>query len=282
MANQIAVSQITTTPLSLEAELALAKRFGYGLELAEKKLPGDPQEADDLLWLIKESDVASVSLQGRVLTPFPTVAMPQPSDPERRLEALMNSVERFAKYWPGLPLVTNTGALASSGNEAYVWEQCIPLYRRLAEHAQSAGMRIALEALAPSMQNRSSILFSFDQARELANEVNHPAFGVCLDMYNSWQDNNLAAAIRAAAGKLFLVQVADWRRPRSYHDRHALGAGKIPLAAIIQKLTSIGYDGPYVLEIFSEGVSNSLWENEARLTDAISTSVQYLRGQLSI
>jgi sugar phosphate isomerase/epimerase len=280
MNNAIAVSQITTTPISLDDELVLAKRFGYGLELAEKKLPSDPEEADDVLWRIKESDVAVVSLQGQVLTPFPTVSMPEPSDPERRLEALMSSVERFAKYWPSLPLVTNTGALTESGDEAQVWERCVPLYKQLGQHAESAGMRIALEALAPSMQNRNSILFSFDQARELASEVNHPSFGVCLDTYNSWQDDNLAAAIRAAAGKLFLVQLADWRRPRSYHDRHALGEGVIPLASIIQKVTSIGYSGPFVLEIFSEGISDSLWENDARLEDAISTSVQYLREQL--
>ena len=43
----LAVSQITTTPLTLEEDLQLCKRLGCALEIAEKKLSADRSEAHD-------------------------------------------------------------------------------------------------------------------------------------------------------------------------------------------------------------------------------------------
>jgi len=278
----LAISQITTSPLSIDDDLALCQRLGCAMEIAEKKLSAEPTQARDQLARIKDSGVRITSIQPRTLTIFPSASAPQPSSPETRLAQLMASVELFSQFWPGLPLVTNTGADAG-GNEARVWEGCIEHYRTLAAHAHDHGMRIALEALGPSLMNRNSILFAFSQAQEMVKDVDHDDFGLCLDLYNSWQDPALAAAIEHCK-KLFIVQLADWRRPRSLHDRRALGDGEIALQSLLQNIADAGYTGDCVLEIFSESVPDSLWRSKDTVIDAVERSIRTfdaLRAKLS-
>ena len=266
----LALSQITTSPLTLEQDLLLCLRLGCALEIAEKKLSDDSGRAREQLEQIKESGVRITSIQPRTLTIFPSASAPQPSNPQVRLEQLMMSVERFSSFWPGLPLITNTGA-DSNGNEARVWDGCVEHYQTLAVHAERQGMRIALEALGPSLMNRNSVLFTFSQAHAMANAVDHPHFGLCLDLYNSWQDAALLTSI--SAHKLFIVQLADWRRPRSLHDRRALGDGEIPFKALLGALAASGYAGDYVLEIFSESVDDSLWQDAPTLIQSVEHSI---------
>jgi sugar phosphate isomerase/epimerase len=268
----LAISQITTSPLSIEDDLALCQRLGCALEIAEKKLSADPSQAKDQLARIKDSGLRVTSIQPRTLTIFPSASAPEPQSPEARLADLMASVDLFSQFWPGLPLVTNTGADAT-GNEARVWSACVEHYRALAAHAHDRGMCIALEALGPSLMNRNSILFTFGQAQEMANEVDHPAFGLCLDLYNSWQDPALAVSI-GQCKNLFIVQLADWRRPRSLHDRRVLGDGEIALQSLLQNIADAGYTGDCVLEIFSESVPDSLWKSKDTIIEAVERSIQ--------
>lgn len=270
-----AVSQITTAPLSIEEDLALCQRLGCGLEVAEKKLSKDRDAAREQLALIKESGVRVTSIQPSTLTLFPSASAPQPQAPQARLALLKASVDLFSEYWPGLALITNTGA-DPHGNEHAVWQGCIEHYRALAAHAAERGMRIALEALGPSLMNQNSILFAFSQAREMVAEVDHPAFGLCLDLYNSWQDPGLVSSIEDVE-KLFIVQMADWRRPRSLHDRRALGDGEVPLQALLERVRTTGYAGDYVLEIFSESVADSLWADQQTVIAAVERSGEVFR-----
>lgn len=272
----LAISQITTTPLSIEEDLALCQRFGCALEIAERKLSLDPGEAREQLARIQESGVRVTSIQPRTLTIYPSASAPAPQEPEARLAELVASVDLFSPYWPDLPLVSNTGA-DGDGNEARVWEGCIQHYQTLAEHARQKGMRIALEALGPSLMNRNSILFAFSQAQEMVAQVGRENFGLCLDLYNSWQDPGLPTSIEHAS-KLFIVQLADWRRPHSLHDRRALGEGKVPLQQLLKAVAETGYTGDYVLEIFSESVPDSLWKSTATVEHAAERSIKWFDG----
>jgi sugar phosphate isomerase/epimerase len=273
---KLALSQITTSPLTIEQDLALCLRLGCALEIAEKKLSTDKAHASDQLAQIKDSGVRVTSIQPRTLTIFPSASAPQPQDPDQRLEQLIESVDLFSEFWPGLPLISNTGA-DSDGNEARVWDGCIERYRTLAGHARSKGMRIALEALGPSLMNRNSVLFTFSQAQEMVDEVDRENFGLCLDLYNSWQDAQLPLSIEKSE-KLFIVQLADWRRPHSLHDRRALGDGRIPLQALLKQIADTGYSGDYVLEIFSESVPDSLWKDTASIVKAVEQSIVTFDG----
>lgn len=268
---RLAISQITTTPLGLARTLELARRHGFALEIAESQLTSEAEPYEKIL----RSGVEVVSLQPATLTPFPTASAPEPRSPADRIQALKGSIERCAKYWPGRALVTNTGALPTEGDEHHVWEGCVAAYRELAAHAERHGMRLALEALGPSLMNRNSILYTYGQALEMVEAVGHPAFGACLDLYNSWQDPMLADVIACNPRHLFLVQLADWRRPRSFHDRRALGQGHIDLRRLLKAIAATGYAGPYVLEIFSEHVPDSLWASPDVTEQAILQSLAH-------
>ncbi|MBV9281007.1 MAG: sugar phosphate isomerase/epimerase, partial [Chloroflexi bacterium] len=62
--------------------------------------------------------------------------------------------------------------------------------------------------------------------------------------------------------RTFVVQLSDWRTPRSYQDRLIPGQGEIPLAGLLRAIHDSGYRGPYVVEIFSGDVPDSLWEGD--------------------
>ncbi|MBD8473211.1 hypothetical protein IFT98_04970 [Pseudomonas sp. CFBP 8770] len=61
----LAISQITTKPLSIEQDLDLCRRLGCGLEIAESKLSTDYSKAKDQLAHIKESGIRITSIQPR-------------------------------------------------------------------------------------------------------------------------------------------------------------------------------------------------------------------------
>lgn len=133
-------------------------------------------------------------------------------------------------------------------------------------------MSIAIEPLSPPMMSRDSILYTFMQGYELVQAVARENVGLCLDLYNSWQDADLTDAIRLAGDRIFLTQLSDWQRPRSYFDRRTLGDGIIPVNRLLAAVNETGYDGPYVLEIFSSDVPGALWEDDDALEQAILRS----------
>ncbi len=133
-------------------------------------------------------------------------------------------------------------------------------------------MSIAIEPLSPPMMSRDSILYTFMQGYELVQAVARENVGLCLDLYNSWQDADLTDAIRLAGDRIFLTQLSDWQRPRSYFDRRTLGDGIIPVNRLLAAVNETGYAGPYVLEIFSSDVPGALWEDDDALEQAILRS----------
>jgi sugar phosphate isomerase/epimerase len=77
-----------------------------------------------------------------------------------------------------------------------------------------------------------------------------------------WQNADIVEAIRACGDRTFVVQLSDWRTPRSYQDRLIIGQGEIPLPPLLRAIHDSGYSGPYVVEIFSGDVPDSLWKSD--------------------
>jgi sugar phosphate isomerase/epimerase len=85
---------------------------------------------------------------------------------------------------------------------------------------------------------------------------------VCLDLWNVWQNAAIDEIIRRSGDHIFIVQVSDWRTPRSAQDRLIPGDGAIPLPALLRATHQSGYRGPYVVEIFSGDVPDALWRGD--------------------
>ena len=73
-----------------------------------------------------------------------------------------------------------------------------------------------------------------------------------------------------------MVQVSEWRTPRSFDVRLAVGLGEIPLPPLLRAIHTSGFRGPYTVEIFSDNVPDPLWQ--ADLSQVIEESRQDFDG----
>jgi len=113
--------------------------------------------------------------------------------------------------------------------------------------------------------NVDTFLCSIAQAGRVIESVDHPQFGLFVDVWHIWDATDAPALIRKYGGKIFGVHVNDWHDPRAFGDRCLPGEGKIPLVELLRALQKTGYAGAYTLEIFSEThLSGSLWADPKR------------------
>jgi sugar phosphate isomerase/epimerase len=113
-------------------------------------------------------------------------------------------------------------------------------------------------------------VWSLSETRTLVDAVGHEALGICADSWNLAGQRDLRADLAACAGAIFLAQVADYRRPRSFLDRVGIGDGTIDFRPFLDGLRDARYDGPLVLEIFSKDVPDSLYARD--LHEVVSRS----------
>jgi sugar phosphate isomerase/epimerase len=257
------VSEFTTNPLTFEEDVALYAECGAAcIEVVEDKL--DASRLDAQMALLRERKLKIGSWQPSVRTLFPSQGQPEPKPLAERLARFRDSIERLAPYAPNAPFVTNTG-IPPEGDMQRVIETAVREYRALADFAETFHAKIALEPLNPSIVNVESAIWTVPQAMEIIDAVDRDNFGLCLDTWNIWQNADIEAEIMKAGPKIFVVQVSDWRTPRSFQDRLVPGAGAIPLASLLRAIRKSGFTGPYSVEIFSgQSLPDSLWNADLR------------------
>jgi sugar phosphate isomerase/epimerase len=256
---QFGVSQFTTWPWSFEQDIENYARLGVEtIEVCESKL--DDERAEEQLALVGERGLTIGSVQPATRTLFPSQLMPEPEDPRERAELFCRTIERvgrFASYI--VPFVCNTGQ-PPNGDIQKVFDLAAREYRALADFAREHGARIALEPLNPAHMNVESAIWTLEQAMWIVEMVDRDNFGVCVDIWNIWQNAGIIEKIKACGTRIFVVHVSDWRTPRSFADRHVVGRGKIPLPPLLRAIHESGYRGAYTLEILSQDVPDPLWD----------------------
>jgi sugar phosphate isomerase/epimerase len=267
------VSEFTTYPWTFEQDVEAYARLGVdAIEVCEFKL--DPDRIEAQLALTDRHGLAISSAQPEVRTLFPSQSQPEPVPIPDRTARFRRTIDRFGGRAAGVPFVTNTGN-PPNGNVREVFDTAIREYRALAEFAADRGALLALEPLNASIMNVESAIWTVEQAMQIVEAVDRASFGLCLDLWNTWQNARIGDAIRAAGDRIFIVQVSDWRTPRSYQDRLIVGDGDIPFAPLIRAIHEAGYRGHYELEIFSSGFPDTLWEGD--LEEAIVRSREGLK-----
>ena len=252
------VSQFTTTPWSFEQDVENYAGLGVDtIEVCEFKL--DEDHFAEQLALVGERGLTISSVQPAIRTLFPSRLQPEPKDLQERTVRFRRTIERVGPLTQGVPFVCNTGP-PPEGNVREVFEAAAREYRSLADFADSYGVSIALEPLNPVLMNVETAIWTLDQAMQVVAAVDRSNFGVCLDTWNIWQNAGVERAIKACGDRIFVVQVSDWKTPRSLADRHVVGYGEIPHTSLLQAIHESGYRGPYALEIFSQDVPDPLWE----------------------
>ncbi|MDP9474258.1 MAG: sugar phosphate isomerase/epimerase [Actinomycetota bacterium] len=255
------VSQFTTWPWSFEQDVDGYARLGVdAIEVCEDKLD-EGGHAGDQLELIVQHGLTISSVQPAVRTLFPSRMQPEPEALSDRTALFCRAIERVGRFAQGTPFVCNTGP-PPNGNIQEVFDVAPREYRALADFAQDCGASIALEPLSPVLMNVETAIWTLEQAMRIVAAVDRTNFGVCVDVWNLWQNASVTEEIKACGDRVFVVHISDWQTPRSFADRRVVGRGEIPLPALIHAIHGSGYRGAYTLEIFSSDVPDSLWDGD--------------------
>ena len=257
------VSEFTTWPWSFAEDVKNYSALGADtIEVCEFKLDRDLWQWQ--LETIPQMGLTVSSVQPILHSLFPDQPRPGPADPRLRMELFRGSIERFAPVAPGATLVTICGA-APEGNYRLAFETAVREYRALAEFAGEHGVRVALEPLNPILMNVDTFVCTIADAMEIVRAVDHPSFGIFIDVWHVWPDAEAARNIVACGDRIFGVHVNDWHRPRHYGDRATIGQGCIDLPPLLRAIHESGYRGAYTLEIFSvDRLPDSLWKGDLK------------------
>ncbi|MBR0558929.1 sugar phosphate isomerase/epimerase family protein [Neokomagataea anthophila] len=265
---QFGMNEFTTQPWSFEEDVQNYASLGVdAIEICEAKL--DPDRAVEQLKHARQSGLTISAIQPKIRTFFGSKMAPEPMDVEARVKAFEQSLHRLAPYAEGASFVMNTGA-PQNGNMRKTVEETVKHVRRLAPIAHNLGVKIAIEPLNPISVNIETAIWTIDQALEMIEGVAHPAFGLCLDYWNIWQQNDCAQSIITAGDKIFVLQVSDWRMPYSGMDRLIPGEGSIPLKELLHATYQAGFRGACTVEIFSNDVPDSVYDHN--LVDVVRKS----------
>jgi len=222
----LGVSEFTTWPWSFERDVERYAAHGVSaIEVCEFKL--NKNDYAPQFQAITATDLMVSSVQSEVHSLFPDSLAGQPTAPDDRLRHIKAAIERIAPHVPEqTPFIVITGA-APGGDTNAVYEKALAALADLAQFAAKRKMRIAYEPLNPILFNTDTALWGLDQALELVGRIGHEALGLCVDTWNIFQTPALHEVLRACGNRIFVVQVSDWRRPRSGADRISLGDGEI-------------------------------------------------------
>jgi len=150
---------------------------------------------------------------------------------------------------PGLPLEEARGQIRDG-------------IARVLPHAESRGVRLAVEPLHPMYADSRSAINTLTQANDLCDRLASPMLGVAVDVYHLWWDPALRSQVERAgkAGRLFAFHISDWRTPTEdlLLDRGLMGEGCIPIREIRGWVEETGFRGYNEVEIFS----TRLWQSD--------------------
>ena len=149
--------------------------------------------------------------------------------------------------------------------------------RLLSGHAGDHGVTLCVE---PLNRFETSFMNLAQQAIDVVDRVDHPACGILLDTFHmNIEERSIGAALRAAGPRLKHVHSCE-------NDRGAPGSGHVPWNEVAGALQAIGYDGPVVIESFTDKVKTiaraaAIWRSFAPTQDALAEDgLKFLRALL--
>lgn len=158
-------------------------------------------------------------------------------------------------------------------------DRCVSGLQATAAHADSAGVKLAVE---PLNRFETDIVSTVRQGLELINAVDRPAVGLMLDTFHMhMEEASIAESIQAAGPAIVHFQANE-------NHRGFIGTGATDWVSVCRALRAVGYDGPISLEPFRRdddrfGVPIAQWrpphEDE---TEKLKASLSLLRSSLAM
>jgi sugar phosphate isomerase/epimerase len=146
----------------------------------------------------------------------------------------------------------------------------------LAEHAEAAGVTLAIEPMHPMYAADRGVVSTLGQALDLAEPFPPSVVGVVVDTFHVWWDPEVLAQIRRAGQRIASYQVNDWITPLPADTllaRGMLGDGHIDLPGLSAAVEAAGYTGDIEVEIFNQQVWDQPFGKVADTTAARFTAI---------
>ncbi len=148
----------------------------------------------------------------------------------------------------------------------------------LAKFAGDHGVVLGIE---PLNRFETSFINLASQAIEVIDRVDHPSCQIMLDTFHmNIEEKSLGAAIRATGSRLCHFHACE-------NDRGAPGSGNVTWTEVASALHEIGYDGPVVIESFTDKVKSiaraaAIWRAFEPSQDALAQNgVHFLKKLLA-
>ena len=145
----------------------------------------------------------------------------------------------------------------------------------LSRHADGHGVVLCVE---PLNRFETSFINLCEQLIEVVDRVGHPSCGILLDTFHmNIEERSLRAAIELAGPRLKHLHACE-------NDRGAPGSGHVPWGDVVEGCRAIGYQGPIVIESFTDKVKSiaraaAIWRSFAVSQDALAEDgLRFLRS----
>ncbi|WP_040855256.1 sugar phosphate isomerase/epimerase family protein [Phyllobacterium sp. YR531] len=141
-------------------------------------------------------------------------------------------------------------------------KQVREIVAEVADEAQSAKVKLALEPLHPAYGGNRSCLVTVRDAVDMCEQIAHPAVSVAIDVYHVWWDLTLGQELlRLGGDRIAGYHLCDWLADTQdvLLDRGMMGDGVSDLRSIRKAVESAGYKGFCEVEIFS---AHNWWKRD--------------------
>ena len=250
----ISLSEISTAGATFREDLAAYTAAGFrGIGIWELKLGDD--EADAVA--LRQSGLKATNCVPLVPSILPNTVIEGPKRVEERIDALCESMRRFARYEPEcvLCLTGPAGELA----EAEARQVVIEGLKRIADAASGAGVRLGLEPIHASQREQLSLIASIPETLDLLEEAGLPQVGIMVDLWHVWDTPTIERDLREQIDRITGVHVADWWAD-ARADRALPGEGISRTRELVEILHRAGWHGAWDVEIFGDPErSDSIW-----------------------
>jgi sugar phosphate isomerase/epimerase len=172
----------------------------------------------------------------------PTLISPTPEERRRRYDYLTECL--YAADAVGADCLSFwSGAPTDDASPAELMDRLVDGCKRLADIAAAKNVRLAFEP-EPGM-----FIDTMDKFAELHAKVNHPAFGLTIDVGHlvCYGELPVSKYLKEWKRILWNVHIEDMRR--GVHDHVMFGEGEVDFADVFAGLREAGYDGGVYVEL---------------------------------
>lgn len=126
------------------------------------------------------------------------------------------------------------------------WKHSCETLRVAAEKGRRYGVTLVVEAI---RRISSNLLWSSEQALKMVSDVSHPNVGLMMDTFHVWAEGEEPSEVISKYGEHLLhIHMVDISE--SGADRRIPGDGVKDIAAVIEGLKEVGYEGALSVEIW--------------------------------